>query len=153
MLGQWSSDTRVRVELATTCASSREFARATATKDQIELPVCDLLRAFIGYNSGVSTPSCPTVHVGRRRDPGFPYSRADVNVCLPQASELLAPALTYRAIMADLRTSQRTPLRCTECARRRVRCNKKVPCAECILRHQSHKCSREVVRVRGRPTV
>lgn len=55
--------------------------------------------------------------------------------------------------MADPRTSQRIPQRCTECARRRVRCNKKVPCGECITKNRAHLCTREVVRVRGKLTV
>ncbi|KAI0973188.1 hypothetical protein F4678DRAFT_478361 [Xylaria arbuscula] len=55
--------------------------------------------------------------------------------------------------MAELRASQRVPLRCTECARRRVKCDKKFPCGRCIANRCAHLCVREIVRVRGRPTV
>lgn len=134
-------------DLATTRANSRELS---PLKTKFELPVCDLLRAFSEQGS---TLFCPPVRVGRLRDAEVPIRSGRCERRLPKLSELPKPPLTYRAGMADLRTSQRTPLRCTECARRRVRCNKKVPCAECILRHQSHKCTREVVRVRGKPTV
>ncbi|KAJ5190126.1 uncharacterized protein N7498_009111 [Penicillium cinerascens] len=55
--------------------------------------------------------------------------------------------------MAELRTSQRVPLRCTECAQRRIKCDKKIPCRRCIANRCAHLCVREVVRVRGKPTV
>ncbi|KAF7177665.1 hypothetical protein CNMCM7691_006026 [Aspergillus felis] len=55
--------------------------------------------------------------------------------------------------MAEIRTSQRVPLRCMECAQRRIKCDKKIPCGRCIANHRAHLCVREVVRVRGKPTV
>ncbi|KAJ5833640.1 hypothetical protein N7474_001951 [Penicillium riverlandense] len=48
--------------------------------------------------------------------------------------------------MAELRASQRVPLRCTECARRRVKCDKKVPCGRCTANRCAHLCVREIVR-------
>jgi hypothetical protein len=55
--------------------------------------------------------------------------------------------------MEDCGESQRMPLRCTECARRRVRCDKKAPCSQCIQKDRAHLCAREVVRVRGKLAV
>ncbi|KAL2857315.1 hypothetical protein BJY01DRAFT_242387 [Aspergillus pseudoustus] len=51
------------------------------------------------------------------------------------------------------RNSQRLPLRCTECARRRVRCDKKAPCSQCVAKSRAHLCTREVVRIRGKLAV
>ncbi|KAL4810487.1 hypothetical protein BDV18DRAFT_156847 [Aspergillus unguis] len=55
--------------------------------------------------------------------------------------------------METWRTSQRLPRRCTECARRRVRCDKKAPCGQCVARDCAHLCMREVVCIRGKLAV
>ncbi|CAM1508991.1 Fc.00g027300.m01.CDS01 [Cosmosporella sp. VM-42] len=45
------------------------------------------------------------------------------------------------------RRTQRQPLSCTECTRRKLRCSKVVPCSCCIDRGQADSCRREVVQV------
>lgn len=52
-----------------------------------------------------------------------------------------------------IRTTQRAPRSCTECSRRKVKCNQKIPCQPCLARKVAHKCARPVVRVHGEVTV
>ncbi|CAK7199274.1 hypothetical protein SEUCBS139899_001949 [Sporothrix eucalyptigena] len=49
-----------------------------------------------------------------------------------------------------LRNTQRAPRSCIDCSRRKVRCNKRIPCDVCIRRGLASTCSRERVRVKGR---
>lgn len=49
--------------------------------------------------------------------------------------------------MPTLRKSQRVPLSCTECARRKLRCSKTIPCSSCIDRGKAATCQRETVQV------
>lgn len=51
---------------------------------------------------------------------------------------------------ATTRKSQRQPLSCTECARRKLRCSKSIPCSCCIDRGRADSCRREVVQVSSR---
>lgn len=44
-----------------------------------------------------------------------------------------------------MRKAKRKPRACTECNRRRVKCSKSIPCAECIRRHTEDICKREEV--------
>ncbi|KAH8898033.1 hypothetical protein GQ53DRAFT_454101 [Thozetella sp. PMI_491] len=46
--------------------------------------------------------------------------------------------------VGSMRISQRQPTACKECTRRKVRCDKKVPCSRCVRLHKA--CAREVVR-------
>lgn len=48
-----------------------------------------------------------------------------------------------------IRKTKRKPLACVQCRLRKVRCNKRVPCQNCIARGLSSLCHREVVLVRG----
>ncbi|KAL3479368.1 hypothetical protein BJX99DRAFT_222506 [Aspergillus californicus] len=48
------------------------------------------------------------------------------------------------------RASQRAPKACLQCARRRVKCDKQIPCGTCLARGLEASCAREVVRVHGR---
>ena len=48
-----------------------------------------------------------------------------------------------------VRSTQRAPKSCTACARRKVKCDKSVPCHQCLGRGEALHCKREVVRVRG----
>ncbi|KAH9229465.1 hypothetical protein K456DRAFT_1812588, partial [Colletotrichum gloeosporioides 23] len=50
-----------------------------------------------------------------------------------------------------LRSSQRTVKSCTFCARRKVKCDKNLPCRNCRVRGQAESCAAELVRVKGRP--
>ncbi|KAI2675811.1 transcriptional regulator family: Fungal Specific TF [Penicillium roqueforti] len=50
------------------------------------------------------------------------------------------------------RKSQRAPNACSSCAKRRVRCDKQVPCGTCLARGLETTCAREVVNVKGRVT-
>lgn len=55
-----------------------------------------------------------------------------------------------------MRKSQRSVLSCTECARRKTRCSKSIPCSSCVDRGKAHDCHREtvaVVRKRDPPIV
>ncbi|KAK8234198.1 hypothetical protein HDK77DRAFT_307169 [Phyllosticta capitalensis] len=49
----------------------------------------------------------------------------------------------------SIRSTQRTPLSCTACYSRKVKCSKEIPCRECISRGVALGCRRETVRVRG----
>lgn len=48
------------------------------------------------------------------------------------------------------RVTQRRPRACTECARRKLRCSKVIPCSACMDRGISHSCRREKVWLRNR---
>ncbi|RAH82754.1 hypothetical protein BO86DRAFT_360607 [Aspergillus japonicus CBS 114.51] len=52
-----------------------------------------------------------------------------------------------------MRETQRVPRTCIQCARRKVKCSKKIPCDACIRRGESAACAREVVTVHGKVTV
>ncbi|GKZ28390.1 hypothetical protein AbraIFM66950_005564 [Aspergillus brasiliensis] len=52
-----------------------------------------------------------------------------------------------------MRQTQRVPRTCIQCARRKIKCSKKIPCEECIRRGDTVACKREVVRVHGKVTV
>ncbi|KAF2649576.1 hypothetical protein K491DRAFT_174286 [Lophiostoma macrostomum CBS 122681] len=52
----------------------------------------------------------------------------------------------------SLRTTQRAPRSCLSCASRKVRCDKSVPCSQCIRRGEAASCVRETVIVRGQIT-
>ncbi|KAH7378037.1 hypothetical protein BKA64DRAFT_248112 [Cadophora sp. MPI-SDFR-AT-0126] len=51
---------------------------------------------------------------------------------------------------ASVRATQRAPRSCVTCARRRVKCEKKIPCRECINRGIEASCKRETVKVKGK---
>ena len=51
--------------------------------------------------------------------------------------------------MEKIRKTQRRPRSCYECYRRRIKCNKKIPCDQCILRDIGDRCHREKVEVNG----
>lgn len=48
------------------------------------------------------------------------------------------------------RVSQRRPMSCSECSRRKLRCSKTIPCTSCIDRGLEATCAREKVIVRKR---
>ncbi|KAG7895323.1 hypothetical protein KL936_000031 [Ogataea polymorpha] len=52
--------------------------------------------------------------------------------------------------MKNIRISERAPKTCLQCSRRHVKCDKQVPCSECVRRGISDACIREPVVVRGR---
>ncbi|KAI4942308.1 hypothetical protein J4E86_010110 [Alternaria arbusti] len=54
---------------------------------------------------------------------------------------------------AGIKTSQRVSRSCVECSRRKIRCDKKSPCAPCVRRNAGNSCRRPIVRVRGQLTV
>lgn len=53
---------------------------------------------------------------------------------------------------SQVRSSQRTVLACTECARRKIRCSKAIPCTYCIRHNKASTCHREPVAVVSRRT-
>lgn len=48
-----------------------------------------------------------------------------------------------------LRSTQRAPLSCITCYTRKVKCDKKLPCGQCIRRGTVATCRREKVKVKG----
>lgn len=48
-----------------------------------------------------------------------------------------------------IRSSQRPPKSCISCSKRRVRCDKKLPCLQCVSRGLGGSCQREIVMVKG----
>ncbi|GAA6011700.1 hypothetical protein JCM10207_004215 [Rhodosporidiobolus poonsookiae] len=53
-----------------------------------------------------------------------------------------------------IRRTQRAPLSCTACAKRKVKCSKTSPCVQCLARGEGHMCKREqVITDRGRTLV
>jgi hypothetical protein len=55
--------------------------------------------------------------------------------------------------LSALRNTQRAPKSCRNCAARKVRCDKSIPCLRCIRRGESESCIRETVIVRGQVTI
>ncbi|MAD83153.1 MAG: hypothetical protein CL912_09315 [Deltaproteobacteria bacterium] len=53
-------------------------------------------------------------------------------------------------VLTSVRATQRAPRSCVTCARRRVKCEKKIPCRECISRGIEASCKRETVKVKGK---
>ncbi|KAJ9157219.1 Monooxygenase, FAD-binding [Pleurostoma richardsiae] len=51
-----------------------------------------------------------------------------------------------KAPSSRFRTSQRRPLACQECGKKKVKCDKQLPCARCL--RLGLQCSREVVRIK-----
>lgn len=47
------------------------------------------------------------------------------------------------------RVSQRAPRSCSACAKRKIKCDKVIPCQPCKDRDEAHLCAREVVVVKG----
>lgn len=52
--------------------------------------------------------------------------------------------------MNRLRVTTRRPKSCLDCSRRRVKCNKEIPCDVCIKRETQDTCRRETVLIRGK---
>lgn len=52
-----------------------------------------------------------------------------------------------------IKNSQRVSKSCSECSRRKIKCDKKSPCQPCIKRNAAHECRRPIARVRGQLTV
>lgn len=48
-------------------------------------------------------------------------------------------------VSAPARVSQRTPKSCRQCAQRKMRCSKEIPCANCLKRGLAGECHREPV--------
>jgi hypothetical protein len=48
-----------------------------------------------------------------------------------------------------VRTTQRLPLSCVECSRRKIKCDRSIPCRPCIDRGDDLGCRREEVAVKG----
>ncbi|KAH0170452.1 hypothetical protein KCU67_g2635, partial [Aureobasidium melanogenum] len=53
----------------------------------------------------------------------------------------------------SIRSSQRVSRSCIECSRRKIKCDKKIPCKPCVRRNLAHECQRPITRVRGMLTV
>ncbi|THY16332.1 hypothetical protein D6D00_08933 [Aureobasidium pullulans] len=53
----------------------------------------------------------------------------------------------------SIRSSQRVSRSCVECSRRKIKCDKKIPCKPCVRRNLAHECQRPITRVRGMLTV
>ncbi|CDK26970.1 unnamed protein product [Kuraishia capsulata CBS 1993] len=49
----------------------------------------------------------------------------------------------------NVRFSKRAPRACENCSKRKVKCDKKIPCQTCVSRGLSHSCGREMVIVRN----
>lgn len=47
------------------------------------------------------------------------------------------------------RVTQRLPLSCTECSRRKIKCDRSIPCRQCLDRGEDLSCRREAVAIRG----
>ncbi|ODV89469.1 hypothetical protein CANCADRAFT_18035, partial [Tortispora caseinolytica NRRL Y-17796] len=47
----------------------------------------------------------------------------------------------------SIRKSQRTPQTCSNCGKRKIKCDKQIPCLQCIKRGKAVTCRREIVRV------
>ncbi|WWC64282.1 uncharacterized protein I303_106892 [Kwoniella dejecticola CBS 10117] len=49
-----------------------------------------------------------------------------------------------------MRQTQRAPLSCSACSKRRVKCSKTIPCEQCLTRGVGRECKREIVKVGGK---
>jgi hypothetical protein len=85
------------------------------------------------------------------------YSRGDITC--PGSCSVHNATATFtnpHATLMDeqsIKTSQRISRSCTECGRRKIKCDKKSPCQPCIRRNVAHECKRPITRVRGQLTV
>jgi hypothetical protein len=59
------------------------------------------------------------------------------------------PRTTPSPSGSGARTTQRLPLSCTECSRRKIKCDRSIPCRQCIDRGDDSGCRREQVTVKG----
>lgn len=53
------------------------------------------------------------------------------------------------ATSSDFRVTQRQPRSCLFCRRRKIKCDKAIPCGNCRKRGNQDSCERETVRVKG----
>ncbi|KAL2828334.1 hypothetical protein BJY01DRAFT_228576 [Aspergillus pseudoustus] len=53
---------------------------------------------------------------------------------------------------SSIRKSQRRSYSCMTCKRRKVKCDRKLPCNQCLSRGLAHDCQREIVCVKGQIT-
>ncbi|KAL1306882.1 hypothetical protein AAFC00_005529 [Neodothiora populina] len=51
---------------------------------------------------------------------------------------------------SKIRCSQRVPRSCIRCSKKRIKCDKNIPCQTCIARGLETSCTRETVRVKGK---
>ncbi|KII95904.1 hypothetical protein PLICRDRAFT_34850 [Plicaturopsis crispa FD-325 SS-3] len=61
----------------------------------------------------------------------------------------LPPSKRYAERDGTVRITQRAPMSCIECTRRKTKCDRKVPCSSCIRRSAGSTCTRERVLVKG----
>jgi hypothetical protein len=66
---------------------------------------------------------------------------------LPNASK--RPRTGSVSIVSGPRVTQRLPLSCTECSRRKIKCDRSIPCRQCLDRGEDLSCRREEVAIRG----
>lgn len=59
------------------------------------------------------------------------------------------PRIASRSTVTGPRVTQRPPLSCTECSRRKIKCDRSIPCRPCLDRGEDVGCQREAVAVRG----
>jgi len=59
------------------------------------------------------------------------------------------PRTTSSPNASTARTTQRLPLSCIECSRRKIKCDRSIPCRPCIDRGDDLGCHREQVTIKG----
>lgn len=57
---------------------------------------------------------------------------------------------TSSVMSTGIRSSQRAPRSCMRCAKKRIKCDKNIPCQTCVSRGLESSCTRETVRVKGK---
>lgn len=74
--------------------------------------------------------------------------REDIIIAAPGTPRLHSSLPTMAtSAPGPIRKSQRQPLSCTECTRRKLRCSKTIPCTSCVDRGNAEFCRREFVQV------
>ncbi|KAM7184641.1 hypothetical protein V8F20_012124 [Naviculisporaceae sp. PSN 640] len=86
-----------------------------------------------GVKSG-DTPDRPDIH---NHDPGAEDVDGEVEVDHDSASGDTGP------LRPPPRKRRRTVISCIECHRRKQKCDRKLPCGNCISRHKQHSCEYE----------
>lgn len=113
-------------------------------------PESDLTDYTSHYQTRHHTPHDNPLSIASTGFSNTNFKTASPSACASDSSSIQVidtPILT--SPQPKVRKSQRIPKTCTSCAKKKIKCNKVIPCKPCIERGEAHLCAREVVLVKG----